>query len=62
MIGLGFGCGDGDDPVVLVGHSMGGAIVVKAAAEGCNPAIKGVVVLDVVEGTALGKKPRFYAN
>lgn len=40
-----------DNPVVLVGHSMGGAVAVRAA-----PLLKnlaGLTVIDVVEGTAM---------
>eukprot|EP01025_Chloroclados_australasicus_P032633 TRINITY_DN3306_c0_g2_i1.p1 TRINITY_DN3306_c0_g2~~TRINITY_DN3306_c0_g2_i1.p1 ORF type:complete len:384 (-),score=35.81 TRINITY_DN3306_c0_g2_i1:81-1115(-) len=41
-------------PTMLVGHSMGGAMVVWAAQDIRNwPSLQGVVVLDVVEGTAL---------
>eukprot|EP01024_Parvocaulis_polyphysoides_P023742 TRINITY_DN21907_c0_g1_i1.p1 TRINITY_DN21907_c0_g1~~TRINITY_DN21907_c0_g1_i1.p1 ORF type:complete len:382 (+),score=49.69 TRINITY_DN21907_c0_g1_i1:102-1148(+) len=41
-------------PVVLVGHSMGGAMAVWAAQlQNSIPSLQGVVVLDVVEGTAL---------
>jgi pimeloyl-ACP methyl ester carboxylesterase len=39
--------------VVLVGHSMGGAIVVHAAHSGIIKGLLGTVVIDVVEGTAL---------
>jgi pimeloyl-ACP methyl ester carboxylesterase len=39
---------------VLVGHSMGGAAAVWAAASKRIPSLDGVVVIDVVEGTALG--------
>ncbi|KAL4442685.1 hypothetical protein ABPG77_006679 [Micractinium sp. CCAP 211/92] len=44
-------------PTVLVGHSMGGAIAVHAAALGGIPSLAGVVVVDVVEGTALASLP-----
>lgn len=40
-------------PVVLMGHSMGGAVAVRAAAEGCIPGLAGLAVIDVVEGTAM---------
>lgn len=42
-----------DDPpvIILIGHSMGGAVAVEAAY--LIPAVKGVCVIDVVEGTAL---------
>nr|CAG4637085.1 EOG090X07NZ [Ceriodaphnia reticulata]SVE72988.1 EOG090X07NZ [Ceriodaphnia reticulata] len=40
-------------PIVLVGHSMGGAIAVHAAATEQLPMIAGLIVIDVVEGTAM---------
>ncbi len=40
--------------IVVVGHSMGGAVAAKVAASGKIKNLKGVVVIDVVEGTALG--------
>lgn len=40
----------GQKSLVLVGHSMGGAIAVSAAAQG---GVAGLVVIDVVEGTAM---------
>eukprot|EP00727_Mastigamoeba_balamuthi_P009819 m51a1_g546 putative protein phosphatase methylesterase (1000) ;mRNA; r:434232-438902 len=46
-----------DSPVVLVGHSMGGAIAVKTALAGRVPRLTCVVVLDVVEGTAIAALP-----
>lgn len=39
--------------VVVVGHSMGGAVAVHAAAGGHIPSLAGVCVIDVVEGTAM---------
>jgi pimeloyl-ACP methyl ester carboxylesterase len=42
-------------PTLLVGHSMGGALAVWAAATKEIAGLDGVVVIDVVEGTALGK-------
>ncbi|KAM3589643.1 Protein phosphatase methylesterase 1 [Umbelopsis sp. WA50703] len=39
--------------IILVGHSMGGAVVVDAANQRRIPNLLGVVVLDVVEGSAL---------
>lgn len=39
--------------VVLIGHSMGGAVAVHAASKGAIPNLIGLIVIDVVEGTAL---------
>ena len=39
--------------IILIGHSMGGAIAVHVAAERLLPSLVGIVVVDVVEGTAL---------
>ena len=44
-------------PTVLLGHSMGGAIAVRAAASGRILSLAGLVVVDVVEGTALQARP-----
>ena len=44
-------------PTVLVGHSVGGAVATWAASVAEGPfadAVEGLVVIDVVEGTALG--------
>ncbi|XP_071737214.1 uncharacterized protein [Rutidosis leptorrhynchoides] len=45
----------GDDPpaIVLVGHSMGGSMAVHVAAKKMLPSLAGLVVVDVVEGTAM---------
>jgi len=40
-----------DAPIILVGHSMGGAVAVRAAP--LIPNLYGVGVIDVVEGTAM---------
>nr|CAG4648702.1 EOG090X07NZ [Polyphemus pediculus] len=40
-------------PIVLIGHSMGGAIGVHTAATEQLPTLAGLVVIDVVEGTAM---------
>lgn len=45
--------GESCPPVLLIGHSMGGAICVHVANLDVVPALIGVVVIDVVEGTAL---------
>nr|CAB3265083.1 protein phosphatase methylesterase 1-like [Phallusia mammillata] len=42
-----------DEPVILIGHSMGGAIAVHAASTNRITKLAGLIVLDVVEGTAL---------
>jgi pimeloyl-ACP methyl ester carboxylesterase len=43
-------------PTLLVGHSMGGALAVRAAATKAIAGLDGVVVIDVVEGTAMGER------
>ncbi|XP_055340302.1 protein phosphatase methylesterase 1-like isoform X2 [Paramacrobiotus metropolitanus] len=40
-------------PIVLIGHSLGGAVCVHAASRNLIPKLVGLVVIDVVEGTAL---------
>ncbi|CAD5112135.1 DgyrCDS1374 [Dimorphilus gyrociliatus] len=40
-------------PIVLIGHSMGGAIAVHAAVNNHIPNLVGLCVIDVVEGTAM---------
>ncbi|XP_071951018.1 protein phosphatase methylesterase 1-like [Antedon mediterranea] len=40
-------------PIILVGHSMGGAIAVHAANKNLVPNLRSLVVIDVVEGSAL---------
>ncbi|EFA84845.1 pyruvate kinase [Heterostelium album PN500] len=47
--------------VVLVGHSMGGAVVVKASKTGLVKDQVGLVVVDVVEGTAMSALPSMRA-
>lgn len=39
--------------IILIGHSMGGAIAVRVAAKRALPTLAGLVVIDVVEGTAM---------
>ena len=40
-------------PVILIGHSMGGAIAVHTAASEQLSTLAGLIVIDVVEGTAM---------
>lgn len=42
--------GEVPPPIILVGHSMGGAIAVHAASGSVLPSVVGLVVIDVVEG------------
>lgn len=44
---------NGAPPIMLVGHSMGGAIVVHVASLDLIPSLIGCAVIDVVEGTAM---------
>lgn len=39
--------------IILVGHSLGGAVCVHAASRGLIPGLAGLVVIDVVEGTVI---------
>ena len=43
--------GDAPPPILMIGHSMGGAIAVHAAAANHIPSLLGLCVIDVVEGT-----------
>ncbi|KAA0039282.1 hypothetical protein IC582_020510 [Cucumis melo] len=45
--------GDSPPAIVLVGHSMGGSVAVHVAAKRALPSLAGLVVVDVVEGTAM---------
>ncbi|KAE8628036.1 hypothetical protein XENTR_v10007279 [Xenopus tropicalis] len=45
--------GDLPPPIMLIGHSMGGAIAVHTAAANLVPSLLGLCVIDVVEGTAM---------
>nr|XP_009674115.1 PREDICTED: protein phosphatase methylesterase 1 isoform X1 [Struthio camelus australis] len=45
--------GDLPPPIMLIGHSMGGAIAVHTAAANLVPSILGLCMIDVVEGTAM---------
>ncbi|XP_051881515.1 protein phosphatase methylesterase 1 [Pristis pectinata] len=40
-------------PILLIGHSMGGAIAVHSAAKNFVPSLLGICMIDVVEGTAM---------
>lgn len=64
---------DGDKlQTIIVGHSLGGAVAVRVAAMEQIPSLVGVVVVDVVEGTALASlehmhrilasRPKFFAT
>ena len=44
---------DEPPPIVLIGHSMGGAVAVHTAATGQLTTLAGLIVIDVVEGTAM---------
>ncbi|KAK9757275.1 hypothetical protein RND81_01G153300 [Saponaria officinalis] len=45
--------GDSPPAIVLVGHSMGGSVAVHVAVKKTLPNLAGLIVVDVVEGTAL---------
>ncbi|CAL8362494.1 unnamed protein product [Lota lota] len=45
--------GEAPPPILMIGHSMGGAIAVHAAAANHIPSLLGLCVIDVVEGTAM---------
>ena len=51
-----YGQGGDPPPTVLLGHSLGGAVAIKAAKRGI-PTLAGLIVMDVVEGTALASLP-----
>lgn len=40
-------------PIMIIGHSMGGAIAVHIASLELVPSLIGIAVIDVVEGTAM---------
>lgn len=42
--------GDNPPPIMIIGHSMGGAIAVHTAAANHIPSLLGLCVIDVVEG------------
>ncbi|GAA6105657.1 protein phosphatase methylesterase 1 [Tachysurus ichikawai] len=45
--------GENPPPIMMIGHSMGGAIAVHTAAANHLPSLLGLCVIDVVEGTAM---------
>ncbi|KAF9578426.1 hypothetical protein BGW38_005769, partial [Lunasporangiospora selenospora] len=45
--------GEQTPEILLVGHSMGGAVISEAASRGMIPHLVGVAVLDIVEGVAI---------
>ncbi|XP_072302512.1 protein phosphatase methylesterase 1 isoform X2 [Eucyclogobius newberryi] len=45
--------GDNPPPIMIIGHSMGGAIAVHTASANHIPSLIGLCVIDVVEGTAM---------
>ncbi|ESO89517.1 hypothetical protein LOTGIDRAFT_234330 [Lottia gigantea] len=45
--------GEDPPPIILIGHSMGGAIAVHVAEKQLIPSLIGLCVIDVVEGTAM---------
>uniref|UniRef100_A0A8C1UEP4 Protein phosphatase methylesterase 1 n=1 Tax=Cyprinus carpio TaxID=7962 RepID=A0A8C1UEP4_CYPCA len=45
--------GENPPPIMIIGHSMGGAIAVHTAAANHVPSLLGLCVIDVVEGTAM---------
>ncbi|KAL6470045.1 hypothetical protein MHYP_G00211640 [Metynnis hypsauchen] len=45
--------GENPPPILMIGHSMGGAIAVHTAAANHVPSLLGLCVIDVVEGTAM---------
>jgi len=48
-------------PLVLCGHSMGGAIAIRTAPKLPRDVLKAIVVVDVVEGTAVAALPKMTA-
>lgn len=42
--------GESPTPIMLIGHSMGGAIAVHTASANYIPSLLGLCVIDVVEG------------
>lgn len=53
--------GETPPPIMMIGHSMGGAIAVHTAAANHVPSLLGLCVIDVVEGKR-GSTPVFKAH
>jgi len=53
--------GDNLPPLVLCGHSMGGAIAIRCSPSLPKNILKALVVVDVVEGTAMASLPKMTA-
>lgn len=49
--------GDLPPPIMLIGHSMGGAIAVHTAVANLVPSLLGLCMIDVVEGECAGLLP-----
>ena len=47
--------GDDPPPIILIGHSMGGAIAVHTAHRNLVPSLIGLAVIDVVEGMFINR-------
>lgn len=45
--------GENPPPIMVIGHSMGGAIAVHTATANHIPSLLGLCVIDVVEGESL---------
>lgn len=45
--------GDLPPPIMLIGHSMGGAIAVHTASSNLVPSLLGLCMIDVVEGNLI---------
>lgn len=51
--------GDLPPPIMLIGHSMGGAIAVHTAVANLVPSLLGLCMIDVVEGKCMYPWPGF---
>lgn len=52
--------GENPPPIMMIGHSMGGAIAVHTAAANHVPSLLGLCVIDVVEGKFSPLIPIFF--